>query len=172
MSEAVRIERVGQALWPEVTGMAAAAGVQMIAAAIDERWEGQERPIAQTVASAGILGGSAYAISVNAAPEFFRGVLYLGVGMGVINLSRWLIERAKAQPDRVVGGMDIFALVPRRSGAVNPRKLVRQMASPINIGMPLQLQAQPVGALLVPEIPGNGNQAEMVRVAVVRDGDL
>ena len=164
MAEAVRMERVGQALWPEATGMAAAAGVQMIAAAIDERWEAQESPIAQTIATAGVLGGSAYAISVNAAPEFFRGVLYLGVGMGIINLSRWLIERAKAQPDRVVGGMDTFALVPRRLGATAQN---RQVQADTTFEMPLQLQmeAQPVDTLLV---PANGNQPH----AVVRDGDL
>lgn len=161
MAEAVRMERVGQALWPEATGMAAAAGVQMIAAAIDERWEGQESPVAQTIATAGILGGSAYAIAVDAAPEFFRGVLYFGAGAMIVNISRWLIERARAQPDRVVGGMDIFALVPRRLGA---GAQVRRIESPARLNPPpqLQMEAQPVSTLLVPEQNENKDENKVI----------
>ena len=147
---AARIGRVGEALWPEVTGMAAVAGVQMIAAAIDERRDG-ERPVAQTVATVVVLGGSAYAISVDAAPGFFRGALYLGVGMGVINLSRWLVERAKAVPDRVVGGWDTLALVPRRRPGLGAGQ--GGQGGKLELEAPLQMQErpQPVGALLVPE---------------------
>lgn len=160
---AARMELVGQALWPEVTGMAAAAGVQMIAAAVDERWEAQERPIAQTVATVAVLGGSALAIAKNTAPEFFKGSLYLGVGMGIVNLSRWLIERGKAAQDRVVGGTDIFALVPRRRGAgqhalrhipaMQDNGMMLRNAHVEDMDFPLQIGAgaEPVGAFLVPE---------------------
>jgi len=111
------IEKVGEALWPEVAGLTTGVGIQMTAAAIDNKWF-EKKPRAQTIASILATGGSATLIGYGKAPEFATGLLYFGLGMIAVNTSRWLIEEITAPPVRHKGGLDILALVPRKMGVL------------------------------------------------------
>lgn len=112
--------RVTQAIWPELTGVVTYAGAALVGAAIDAQRAEPGAPIpfplAQTLVSAGALGGGIYGIGSGKAVDFSTGLLF-GAGVGLtINLIHSVYDRVSGQA-RVMRMSDVAALVPRTVAA-------------------------------------------------------
>jgi hypothetical protein len=107
--------RVKDALWPELLGIAAYAGGELVLANVDAAISTQVNgyPLAQTLGTAAAIGGSIVAIGKNMAPDFCKGVLYASIVGMVVNLVRSLWEMTKNESTQTAI-TDIAALIPRR----------------------------------------------------------
>lgn len=107
--------RVKEALWPELLGIAAYAGGELVLANVDAAMATQFKnyPVAQTLGTAAAIAGSVIAIGKDKAPEFSKGVLYGSIVGMVVNLVRSLWDYAKKEvPGTSI--TQIAALIPRK----------------------------------------------------------
>lgn len=119
-----RLNRIMDAVWPEVLGIGTYVGAEIVAASVDAslaekaREQGKEpgTPWAQTALTWVSLLGGAMGLGFVAAPEFSKGLFYAS-GITVIgNATRTLYQKV-AKPEEG-GTTDAFALVQTRAKSV------------------------------------------------------
>ena len=126
-----QVNRITQAVWPEMLGVGTFLGAQLMAAAADvarakkAEQEGKEIPYpwAQSLVTWGGMGTGLVAIGYNRATQFATGLVY---GSGVMvagNAMRQLYEAATKEPEATKAASPrMFALVatPRALGVGKP----------------------------------------------------
>lgn len=106
-----QMAKVGEAIWPEVAGVATYGAAEIAGAYGDSRLSSTV-PWIQTGITVVTLVGSAYLIGTGKVVGFAKGLLY-GSGVGLIlNLVTLLWQKATGQSTGLRGG-DVAALIPK-----------------------------------------------------------
>ncbi len=115
--------RIKDVFWPEILGITAYAGTQLIGATIDSKWQPIKTaqgayPLTQTIFTVGTIGASMWAIGNGKAVDLSKGMLY-GATIGiVINLITGLYEMAKSGTTMKI--KQLAALIPTSVGVLPP----------------------------------------------------
>lgn len=109
---AFKLSRVQEAVIPEAGGIVVGAGLEMVAAIVDDKTD-WERPYVQYGATAVNIMLPAYLIGTARYTEFSKGMLYLGLGMVVMNFGRAISQKALRKPvqSRMI---DFAAMIPQQ----------------------------------------------------------
>lgn len=95
MTTAIKTEKVGAMIWPEMFGVLGICGIHVVARGLDANWA-LARPFRRVSDWAHVLGlgGAAYCVATDRAPDTMRAVFYANMGLVGSTFGDWLYTKA------------------------------------------------------------------------------